>query len=385
MKQNKITIPAFTKNQPGLDWVYCFIKRYKQELSVRKAQFIKRARAKVCRSNINKYFDNVTLELSDVPSSNIINFDETNVSDDPKKPQVIVSKSQSHAESVLNTSKSSHSVMLAAAGDGTLLPPYVVYKSKNLYESWTQYGPPGTRYNSSKSGWFETIHFQDWFISIALHYCKSLPNEKPKVLIGDNVATHLSVEVIKECIKHNIRFCFLPPNSTHLTQVLDLSFFKSFKAAFREVLLEWKMKNPQAGVLPKHIFPSLLRKVLQKMEPKLAKILKNGFRKAGLIPLNRNAVLKELPKEASGTEVTPGNVISVSLKLFIIFFFLNIKENFELYWRLITTTTKRFKVGLHSLNLKKFGRFPAIFLVGIDERLILNLHLNIATIYPSRC
>ena len=33
--------------------------------------------------------------------------------------------------------------MYAGFADGTLLAPYVVYKAKNMYDSWTTGGPQG--------------------------------------------------------------------------------------------------------------------------------------------------------------------------------------------------------------------------------------------------
>lgn len=37
--------------------------------------------------------------------------------------------------------------MYAVAGDGTLLPVYVLYKAKHLYDTWMQNGPKGFQYN----------------------------------------------------------------------------------------------------------------------------------------------------------------------------------------------------------------------------------------------
>jgi hypothetical protein len=49
-----------------------------------------------------------------------------------------------------------------------------------------------------------------------------LPANKVKVLIGDNLAAHMSPTVTCLCQENNIRFIFLPENSTHLLQPPDL-------------------------------------------------------------------------------------------------------------------------------------------------------------------
>ena len=92
------------------------------------------------------------------------------------------------------------------------------YKAQHLYDSWREGGPKNSRYNCTKSGWFDSFCFQDWVESVAIPFFKNV--EGPKFLMGDNLASHLSVDVIKLCDEKNIRFIFLPSNSTHLTQPL---------------------------------------------------------------------------------------------------------------------------------------------------------------------
>ena len=123
-----------------------------------------------------------------------------------------------YPEQVMNHSKSTTSLMFTSSTDGTLLPPYVVYKATNLYDTWTHGGPEGTRYNKSKSRWFDLTC--DWFHTITIPYVERL--EGRKVVIGDNPSSHLSEEVIASCEEHNISLVFLPPNLTHLCQPLDI-------------------------------------------------------------------------------------------------------------------------------------------------------------------
>ncbi|XP_030761080.1 uncharacterized protein LOC115886146 [Sitophilus oryzae] len=74
---------------------------------------------------------------------------------------------------------------------------------------------------------------------------------------------------------------FLPPNSTHLAQPLDLSFFRPLKIAWREILLKWKKGE--------------WRK--ESSIPKSKKNILSGFKKGGNVPLNRQEVLRCLPEE----------------------------------------------------------------------------------------
>ena len=123
--------------------------------------------------------------------------------------------------------------MFAGSGSGVLLPPYVVYKSQHLYSTWTERGPRGAHYNRTQSGWFDMYVFEDWVQTIALPYLKKM--EGPKILIGDNLASHISIDIINQLKEHNINMIFLPPNSTHLTQPLDIAFFRPLKISWRTI------------------------------------------------------------------------------------------------------------------------------------------------------
>lgn len=181
-----------------------------------------------------------------------------------------------------------------AAGD--MLPPYVGYKAKNLWQTWTENGPKGCRYNATPSGWFDSSTFTDWFEKTLLHYLKKIPGKK--VVIGDNLSSHLSPYIIDKCKEENIYFVCLPPNSTHITQPLDVAFFHPMKVAWRNILSDWK--NTKEGlynpILQKQSFPKLLKKLLHVLQPKIKTTMQNGFKKCGINPCDSAELLERLPK-----------------------------------------------------------------------------------------
>lgn len=279
-------VKKFKNNTPGRDWAYSFLHRHKKEISERFCQNIKRSRAAVSKEVLTEYFELLEKELKDVPPENIVNYDETNLRDDLGKKKVIVRPT---------------SIMFSAAGDCTILPPYVVYKSVHLYDSWTTEGPKYARYNRTKSGWFDAVCFEDWVRTIAIPYLKKLNGKK--ILIGDNLASHVSIEIIRLCLEHEIYFIYLPPNSTHLTQPLDVAVSAPTKKHWRQILEDWKLKSGKnSSCVPKDKFPRLLNSLMKKIHVNGANNVKSGFRKCGTIPLNKNEVLKMLPEELDASE-----------------------------------------------------------------------------------
>lgn len=62
------------------------------------------------------------------------------------------------------------------------------------------------------------------------------------------------------CHENNIQFVFLPTNSTHLTQPLDVAFFRPLKIHWRKILEDWKVGEGKEEIsIPKDKFPRLLK------------------------------------------------------------------------------------------------------------------------------
>lgn len=287
------TVAKFKNNMPGKDWCYIFLERHKRLLSQRTCQNIKIARALTSEEAISDYIERLTKNLKDIPQENILNYDETNLTDDPGRSKCIFKRGTKYPERVMNSTKSSISIMFAGTAAGDVFPPYVVYKAERLYDQWCIGGPPNTRYNRTQSGWFDAATFSDWFEKMVIPWARRL--EGPKVVIGDNLSTHLSVNILQNCQRQGIKFIFLPPNSTHLTQPLDVGFFRSLKGSWRALLTEYKTKNPKESAVQKTSFPTLLTRLLEKIDNKNKTILKNAFKAAGIYPLDKTQITKKLP------------------------------------------------------------------------------------------
>ena len=281
-------VQIWKDNRPGYDFVKSFAIR--NNLRVRLATNIKQNRASVGQCAIREFFTNIEPHLVNAPRRNIYNYDKTNITDDPGSKRVLVPRGMKRVERIKEHSRSSISIMICGTADGELLPPMVVYKSKNLYNHWTQGGPPGTVYNHSKSGWFDMNLFEQWFVDILLPHIKehSQKNEQT-IVIGDNLASHFSPLVIQTAKENNIYMTPLPPNSTHLLQPLDVSFFAPMKRKWRAVLDNWRKESRRKGTIPKEQFPALLNKLCGSMSTTAkANLEQPEFVHLALTPFYRN-------------------------------------------------------------------------------------------------
>lgn len=297
----KREVKRFKNNTPGDDWVRSFVKRNRQ-LTQRMCQNIKRARAQLKPSEVSEYYQRLAESLEGVPPENILNYDETNLADDPGMKKCIFRRGVKYPERLINFSKGNISLLFSGSASGELLPPYVIYKSLHLWDTWCTGGPPNARYGRSKHGWMTSNNFEEWFDTIVVPWARRLSGKK--VLIGDNLSSHISISVIQKCNKHNIAFILLPPNSTHVCQPLDVAFFGPQKRAWRQILEEHKTRFPTSTGLDKSTFPSLLKRLIDDMGLKNTENIKAGFKACGICPFSPEAVLKKLPSE-KGNQDSP--------------------------------------------------------------------------------
>lgn len=211
----------FNDKIPGERWARSFLSRH--NLTQRSSQIVKRCRAAKTIPEMIDFYKHLEKSLEDIPPSNLLNFDETNLSDNPGASKAIFKRGVKHPECVINSTRSSVSIMFAGTADGVLLPPYVVYKAEHLWDRWCREGPPNSRYNRTNSGWFDMAMFDDWFESIVIPWAKALHG--PKLVIGDNLSSHLRVNTIKLCQENNIIYLSFFRKMQHILPSLWIWLF----------------------------------------------------------------------------------------------------------------------------------------------------------------
>ena len=298
LMQRKRTVAKFKNNVPGDDWVLSFLGKHTQ-LSLRMCQNIKCARAEVKPETIQQYFDNLEKSLKDVPAENILNYDETNLSDDPVVKKCMFLRGVKYPERAINYSKGNISLMFAGTAAGELLPPYVIYKGECLWSMWCEAGPEGAQYGRSKNGWMDSSNFDEWFLTIVVPWARK--KEGKKVMIGDNLSSHQSSNVLEQCDNYGISFILLPPNSTDKLQPLDVAFFGPQERQWRKIVEEYRKQNPSQSSVQKTRFPRLLNKLVGNMEMKNRANLIAGFEACGIHPFNPQRVLRKFPQVRSST------------------------------------------------------------------------------------
>ena len=182
-------------------------------------------------------------------------------------------------------------VLTACSAAGDILPPFILYKGKNLYQRWLMGGPVGSFYGVSESGWMDSINFLSWFHNQFMSAVRPLTESGPVVLIFDGHYSHVSLELIKLARDNNIHLLCLPPNTTHILQPLDVGLFAVLKKNWRKVLKEYQLQT-KGGKACKETFPKLLTNLLVALT---LEVVRSGFKGTSIVPLSREHVLSKLP------------------------------------------------------------------------------------------
>jgi hypothetical protein len=161
----------FPDGQPTYDWFQCFVSRH-SSLKLKRSSPLEKSRASLTTLQVDEWFALLTKVIEENNLINcpaqIFNADETGeklfvfystdpfhknlgFSDAVSASKVIVHRGTSNAYQVQGGSggKSYTSVMICASATGQLMPPFVVYRSKRLFQEWCLGGPLGAGYATS--------------------------------------------------------------------------------------------------------------------------------------------------------------------------------------------------------------------------------------------
>ena len=83
-------IKRFRNNTPGKDWMRSFLKSHNNSVEFRKCQNLKRSKGEVTRETMKNIFKNLNFRIEGVTLDCILNYDETNLTDDPGSKKCIL-------------------------------------------------------------------------------------------------------------------------------------------------------------------------------------------------------------------------------------------------------------------------------------------------------
>ena len=121
--------------------------------------------------------------------------------------------------------------------DGTLIPPFSVFKGKVHTVGMYQFLPglfPGCRIAYSEKGYIDA---ELALILITEHLAThlNLNDGEPRLLIMDGHVSHITYEFLRYCLDHNIYPLVIPSHTSHILQPLDVGLFGPYGKKYAKV------------------------------------------------------------------------------------------------------------------------------------------------------
>ena len=230
------------------------------DLALRKGDALAQPRANaVNATNLNNYYNLLekTLKENDLFNcpNRIYNMDESGLPLDHKPPKVIALRGAKKVHCRTSGNKMQVTVLACASATGM-----------------------------SDKGWTDMELFSHWMKDLFL---PNIPSSRPVLLLLDGHSSHYEPDTIQIAAEEGVVIMCLPPHTTHVSQPLDVSFFKPLKTYWLEACHRFMQDNP-GRVVTKYQFSSLFATAWYKaIRPET---FISGFRKVGVCPFDSTAI-----------------------------------------------------------------------------------------------
>ena len=237
---------------------------------------------------ISDYFDllkEVLTENQLLNSPNrIYNVDETGIALDGHAPRIVAKRGQKKVRYRTSGNKNQITVIACVSASGQCIPPFVIFDAKRLNMEWRKDEVVRTSYGLSDNGWVDSELFRGW---LSEHFHSNAVSDRPILLLLDGHSLHYQPELISFAKQYEVILFCLPPHTTHESQPLDVSVFKSLKQNWQQACHNFIQSNPSL-VITKYRFSGLFKEAWGKtMNPAT---ISSGFRRCGVYPFNRDAI-----------------------------------------------------------------------------------------------
>lgn len=171
-------------------------------------------------------------------------------------------------------------VLLGANANGDMPPPLIMYNYRRVPAALSNNNfLTGFATGISKSEWMTVDSFHEYITGDFTKWLEKEQIPRPIILFLDGHCSHMSLKLSEFCRDNSIVLIALKPNTTHITQPMDVGVFRSLKLSWKKQRGIWNQSNPGI-VFNKSHFSICLKDALDdvKRNPNL---FQNAFRGSG--------------------------------------------------------------------------------------------------------
>jgi hypothetical protein len=172
---------------------------------------------------------------------------------------------------------------------GWCIPPFVILSGKLHQASWYQHLPPDWVVAVSDNGWTTDELGVEWVRHFNRHTASCMHGVY-RLLILDGHSSHSTPEFDQYCTENNIITLCMPPHTSHLLQLLDVSCFSPLKHAYGHKIQE--LARQGVYYIDKIDFDTIYTQIWLRVFTE--QNIKAGFEATVLIPYCLHCVLSPL-------------------------------------------------------------------------------------------
>jgi hypothetical protein len=221
------------------------------------------------------------------------NFDETGFMMGVICPAMVVTRAdrRGRGKAVQPGNREWATAIACINSEGWNVPPFLVVQGKNHLANWYTEGglPNDWVIKPTSNGWTNNETGLEWLQHFDKHTATRAKGPY-RMLVLDGHESHESAKFQEYCKAHNIITLGLPPHSSHLTQPLDVGFFGVLKRAYSRQI-ETFIKAHINHITKVEFFLAFKAAYMESMTVQNAQA---GFRGAGLVPFDPQAVISKL-------------------------------------------------------------------------------------------
>ena len=172
---------------------------------------------------------------------------------------------------------------------GWSIPPFFILKAKHHNQAWYHQKNKDWRIAVSQNGWTTNEIGLAW-LEHFLEHTEARTVGGYRLLILDGHESHQSLLFQNRCEESKVITLCMPAHASHLLQPLDVGCFAALKRAYKKEIRT--LANSHINYIDKKAFLDAYSKVHDNVFS--SSNIKAGFRAAGLVPDDPEAVLSKL-------------------------------------------------------------------------------------------
>ncbi|KDR65049.1 hypothetical protein GALMADRAFT_82338, partial [Galerina marginata CBS 339.88] len=180
--------------------------------------------------------------------------------------------------------------VVTICADGTSVRPLIIFKGKNIKESWTE---------GNNRGWTDGNIGRQWLEQVFDAETKEKAAGQTRVLLLDGHSSHYTLDFIDYARENNIILLGYPAHCTHALQGLDVVCFAKMKDAWKQEIVSFEQQKMRK--VSKSEFTSLWSRAYQASFTQ--DTILAAFRVTGVHPFSRDAITEAQMKPSLTTSI----------------------------------------------------------------------------------